>query len=75
MTCFPLFFSKSSSSARKDPEIDEGNLITYVIPIKVGYTKKESYCFLNLFFSSVMIVFLNWDICYLLSVICYIIVS
>ncbi|WVZ00948.1 hypothetical protein V8G54_027017 [Vigna mungo] len=24
MTCFPLFFSKSSSSARKDPEIDEG---------------------------------------------------
>ncbi|BAT93292.1 Cold-responsive protein [Vigna angularis] len=24
MTCFPLFSSKSSSSARKDPEIDEG---------------------------------------------------
>lgn len=28
MTCFPLLFSKSSSSARHDPEIDEGNLIT-----------------------------------------------
>jgi len=28
MTCFPLLFSKSSSSARKDPEIDEGNSIT-----------------------------------------------